>query len=82
MEIAMITFTGRDGVRTYQAIALKHGLILYANARIRPNRAWTPTKMLRLASTFTGKHYQRGEYLRAAQDVSEWIAANGTTGRV
>lgn len=76
----MITFSGPKGVQTYQAIALRQGLKLYAACGIKPNRTWTPTNMLRAAGQITGKSYKRGEYLRAAEDLATWIDANGTTG--
>lgn len=59
--------------RTYQAIALKHGLRLYAATKMKPNRAWTPTAMLRTASNITGNTYKRGEYLRAADDLDAML---------
>lgn len=76
----MITFTGPAGVATYQAIALKHGLALYAKAGIKPNRAWTPTAMLRLASHITGQAFKRGQYQQAIDALEAWIQVNGTTG--
>ena len=68
-------FHGPDGVKLYQAIALKHGLKLYANTGMKPNRMWTPTAMLKLATSFTGKKYKRGEHAKAAQDMTAWIDA-------
>jgi hypothetical protein len=75
-----IVFAGRDGVQTYRAIALKHGLRLYAKTGLRPNRMWTPSAMLLAAAEFTGKKYRRGEYERAASDLGAWLANFGTTG--
>jgi hypothetical protein len=74
-----ITFTGQRGVQTFRAIALRHGLQLYAKTRIKPNRAWTPTAMLRAAGEITGRTYGRGHYLAAAADLNNWIAQNGAT---
>jgi hypothetical protein len=76
-----IVFQGKSGVDTYRAMALKHGLKLYANTGMKPNRAWTPTNMLRAAGQITGKDYKRGRYVEAIADLEAWIAANGTTGR-
>ena len=75
-----IIFTGPGGVATYRAIALKHGLYLYATCRIKPNRAWTPTAMLRAAGQITGKTYKRGHYHEAIADLTAWINANGSLG--
>lgn len=76
----MTTFTGPAGVQTFRAAAIKSGLRLYARCGIKPNRAWTPTNMLRAASQITGKTYKRGQYEQAAADLEVWLAANGTTG--
>lgn len=65
-------FVGPDAVAFYRATVIACGLRLYANARIRPNRHWTPTAMLAAASQITGKRYKRGEYLKASDDVTEW----------
>ena len=58
----------------YRVCALKVGLKLYARTKILPGRAWTPSAMLRSAGTITGKVYKRGEYLRAAQDLENFLA--------
>jgi len=76
----MITFTGKDGVATYRAITIKHGLKFYAKTGVKPNRGWTPTAMLRAAGEITGNTYKRGEYDRASADLQAWIDANGTVG--
>ena len=76
----MITFTGPHGVETYRAIVLKTGLKLYAKTGMKPNRAWTPTAMLKAASSITGKSYKRGHYHEAANDLDAWLKINGTAG--
>lgn len=76
----MITFTGRDGVQTYRAVAIRSGLRMYAECGMKPNRAWTPTAMLRAAGSITGKTYKRREYQRAISDLGAWLANFGTTG--
>ena len=50
----MTMFVGKSGVDTFRAIALRSGLSLYAKTGMKPNRAWTPTKMLKVAGTITG----------------------------
>ncbi len=75
----MTIFAGKAGVSTYQAIVLKRALHLYAKHRMRVNRAWTPTRMLALAGEITGQTFKRGEYLRAADILQEWLNYNGTT---
>jgi hypothetical protein len=75
-----MTFSGPKGVATYRAIVIKAGLKMYMLHRIKPNSAYTPTAMLRVAGEITGKHYKRREYERAINDLQVWIDANGTAG--
>ena len=60
--------------KLYQACALKVGLRLYARTKIRPGRGWTPTAMLRTATSLTHTAYRRGEYEKAIADLEVWIA--------
>jgi hypothetical protein len=68
-------FAGRDAVKLYQATAIASGLRLYAKTGMKPNRAWTPSAMLKAASGFTGKSYKRGQYVQAADDLKTWCDA-------
>ena len=79
-KIEMTTFVGEAGVSTYQAIVLKSALKLYNATGMKPNRMWTPTRMLALAGEITGQKFKRGQYLTAADALQVWIDANGTTG--
>jgi len=58
-----------------QAITVKHACKLYANTKIRPNRHTTPTRLLELASQFTGKTYKRGQHMRAYHDLDALLQA-------
>lgn len=64
VEIEMHTFSGPEEIQVYRALVLKHGL--YAAYKIRPNRAWTPTAMLKAP-------YKRGDYSRAIADLHKWL---------
>lgn len=77
---AMTTFSGLDGMKTYRALAVKHGLKLYVETGIKPNRDWTPTAMLRVAGNITGKVYKHKQVAEAISDLEAWIKANGTLG--
>jgi hypothetical protein len=66
------TFAGPDAVRLYQARAISAALRLYAKTGMKPNRAWTPSAMLKAATDITGNAYKRGQYLTAADDVKQW----------
>ena len=62
------SFSGSD-VNVFQVTALAMGLRLYAATGMKPNRAYTPTNMLKMATQFTGKTYKRGEFEKAAVDL-------------
>jgi hypothetical protein len=70
-----VTFEGIDATRLYQAITLAAALKLYDRCGMIPTRGMTITKMLALASTFSGKAYKRGAALQAAADVTTWADA-------
>ena len=70
-----MTFAGPDAVALYRATALWAGLRMYAQSRMQPNRAWTPTAMLKAAGSITGKTYKRGQYETAAADLKIWMEA-------
>ncbi len=66
------SFVGHDSVKLYQACVLESSLRLYAKTGMIPTRGMTITKLLALATSFTGKAYKRGEHLKAAADVATW----------
>lgn len=70
-----ITFAGPDAVALFRATAIASGLRLYAKTGMKPNRAWTPSAMLKAAGGLTGKTYKRGQYQQAADDVKAWADA-------
>ena len=57
-------FSGRAAVGIYRAIVIK------------PNRAYTPTAMLRAAGEITGKTFKRGQYALAIEALEDWLAEN------
>lgn len=71
------TFTG-NGVDVFVAIALKHGIIMYAAHGMIPNRGWTITKMMAKAREITGKKFTNREYDKASRALESWIDVNGT----
>lgn len=76
-----MTFQGPAGVQTFQAIALKHGLAMWRKHKMKPNRAWTISNMLRTAGAITGKTYTRSQGEAAERDLDAWLAVNGTSGK-
>lgn len=59
---------------TYQRLAIASALEVYAKHKMRVNRAYTPTNMLKTASRLTGKTFKRGEYLKAAAALREGLS--------
>lgn len=67
-------FVGPDAIELFRAVTLKGAIQLYAQCRIIPTRGMTISKMLKLASRFSGKSYGRGQYDAAVADLDVWIA--------
>lgn len=65
-------FVGPDATAFFRAATIASGLRLYAKTGMRPNRLWTPSAMLKAATGITGKPYKRGQYEKAAADVTLW----------
>lgn len=66
------TFQGPDATEWVRATTLVSALSLYAKAKIIPTRGVTATRMLKMATHYTGKKYKRGEHAKAAADVRIW----------
>lgn len=68
------TYVGRDAVSVVKALTLWSAIRLYVRSggRIIPTRGVGITKMLALATQFTGKKYKRSEAAQAADDVKKW----------
>jgi hypothetical protein len=69
----VMSFIGPAQVELYRAVVIKHGLLLYAKTKMKPNSAWTPSAMLKAAASITGTPYKRGQYVQAAQDLDKWL---------
>lgn len=61
-----------DQVQGARALTIAAALKLYAKTGMKPNRAYTPTNMLRAAEQITGKKFKRGQYLQAADALREY----------
>jgi hypothetical protein len=66
------SYVGPDAVQAFRALTIASGLRLYAKTGMKPNRAYTPTAMLKAATGITGKTYKRGAYVEAADDLQSW----------
>jgi len=67
------SFIGPDATHLFQARCLVMSLRAIKSG-FRLTRGATPTRMLALATQFTGQKYKRGEYDRAMADVQVWIS--------
>jgi hypothetical protein len=67
------TIVGHDATMLYRAIVLRSSIKLYAATGMIPTRGVTITKMLAMASEYTGKRYKRGQYAEAQADLNVWI---------
>lgn len=76
MSSAMV-FSGQAGVATFQASVIKSGLSLYAKTGMRPNRAYTPSAMMKMATHITGKKFKARDYMGAVDALDIWIKENG-----
>ena len=66
------SYVGEDATRAFQAIAVAHALRFYAKTGMKMNRMYTPTNMLKVASSITGKKYKARAYVEAADDLQKW----------
>lgn len=69
------SYVGFEAVDLFRARMLASSLRLYAKTGMIPTRGVTITKMLALASHYTGKPYKRGSAAIAADDVKAWADA-------
>jgi hypothetical protein len=63
----IVTITTPEGINRYRARVIARALRLYDKTKMQVNRNYTPTNMLRVASELTGKTFNRGEYVKAAE---------------
>jgi hypothetical protein len=65
-----VSFNGPEAVNVFAMAVLASGLRLYARTGMKPNRAYTPTAMLRAAGIHLGRTFKRGAYLEAADALT------------
>lgn len=68
-----VAFVGPDATNLVRAITVKHGLSLYAKCGMILTRGVTITKLLTIATGYTGRAYKRGQAEVAAADMDQWI---------
>ncbi len=71
------SFVGPDATKLAAAIILRSAIKLWAKSGIIPTRGVTISKMLSLASNYTGKTYRAGKAgaAKAQSDLTIWIDA-------
>jgi hypothetical protein len=70
--MAATTTTTTVSPRVYQALAIAKALEAYALYGLKVNRAYTPSAMMRTASSITGKRFAARDYTGAAAALKEW----------
>jgi hypothetical protein len=71
-----ISLKGEDATRLYQVVTLRSAISLYMKSGMIPTRGFTISRMLELASKYTGKKYKRNsraEWAKAIEDLNVWI---------
>lgn len=66
-------FDGPEAVSVFAMAAIASALRIYAKTGMKMNRAYTPKAMLAAAARYTGKTFKRGQYLAAAEALSEKV---------
>jgi hypothetical protein len=69
------SYIGHDATHLFRATMLRSGIKMYAACGMIPTRGVTISKMLAMASEYTGRKYKRGEYAAAQADLTQWIEA-------
>lgn len=72
------SFTGEGAVNVFAMAVIASGLRMYAKTGMRPNRAYTPTNMMRAARGHLGdaaKGIGAREYLKMADKLTEKVQA-------
>lgn len=74
----METIVTRPGFSRLQAVAMKGALKVHirSGGRMKVNRAYTPTAVLRVTGQITGKVYKRGQQQIALDDITKWLEEN------
>lgn len=67
-----VSFVGPDAIALYRALIIEKAIRLYVKTGLKPSRMYTPTAMLKAASSITSKQYRRGDLLKAADDIRTW----------
>lgn len=68
-----IGFVGPDEVACFRAITVASALDFYARYGQQVNKAYTPTRMMAVATSITGETFRRRDYAAAATALRLWV---------
>jgi len=68
-------FVGPDAVDLFRVRVLRSSIAMHKRSGIIPTRGVTITKMLAMASQYTGRPYKRGQHDQALADLDRHLAA-------
>lgn len=68
-----VTYAGPDATNFFRAKMLSLSIRMYSETKVIPTRGVTITRMLKMATGYTGKSYRRGQYDLAVEDLRIWI---------
>ncbi len=57
----------------FQALAIKHGLKMWRDLKMKPNTAWPPRAMMRTAMRITGEDFAPRDYTGAIKALEKWL---------
>ena len=69
-----VTFAGPDAVELFRVATLKTSISLWVKTKMIPTRGVTITKMLAMATRYTGQRYTPQKAADAVRDLGVWIA--------
>jgi hypothetical protein len=69
------TYYRPDARNLFRAKLLRNSIKMYLAVGITPTRGMTITKMLKLATEYTGQTYKRGAGPQALRDLETWLLA-------
>lgn len=67
------SYVGRDATELYRVNMIKTCIKMYMKTKIIPTRGVTITKLLKMATTYTGRKYKRSEAAYAVEDLHNWV---------
>lgn len=67
-------FVGPDAIQMYRAACASSAIGLWIKTKMIPTRGVTITKMLAIATEYTGKRYTPAKAQQAVDDLKIWVA--------